>query len=60
MAKSPSSSGPGRAERQAAALRANLKRRKAGQAERAVPEPRPRPDIQTPSSRPLSGDNSRD
>jgi len=53
MAKPPSS-GPSRADRQAAALRANLKRRKAGQADRAAPEPPP----EAPSSRPLSGDNS--
>ena len=58
MAKSPSSSAPSRAERQAAALRANLKRRKAGQAERAAPEPEPQPGLETPSSRPHSGDNS--
>jgi hypothetical protein len=54
MEKPPSRPRPTRAERQAAALRANLKRRKAA----AAASKKPEDGAQPPSSRPLSGENS--
>ena len=57
MGKTTPKPPPTRAERQAAALRANLKRRKAGTTPAGASES-PHNDAKPPSSGPFRGDNS--